>query len=100
MEHSKGDPTEISNREKGKGRSFSPNQCHYCKKYGHVKRFYRKRITEEGGASFVHTEEVNDQDTMFMLFGTQEETTDDVWYLDSGCSNHMAGNRNLFISID
>jgi hypothetical protein len=24
----------------------------------------------------------------------------DIWYLDSGCSNHMAGNIELFSSLD
>ncbi len=24
----------------------------------------------------------------------------DVWFLDSGCGNHMTGNKDLFSSID
>ena len=24
----------------------------------------------------------------------------DIWYLDSGCNNHMNGNLNLFSSLD
>ena len=24
----------------------------------------------------------------------------DIWYLDSGCNNHMTGNLNLFSSLD
>ena len=29
-----------------------------------------------------------------------QESTHDIWYLDSGCSNHMTGNLNLFSSLD
>ena len=29
-----------------------------------------------------------------------QESPHDIWYLDSGCSNHMTGNLNLFSSLD
>ena len=29
-----------------------------------------------------------------------QESPHDIWYLDSGCSNHMTGNLNLFSSVD
>ena len=29
-----------------------------------------------------------------------QEIPHDIWYLDSGCSNHMIGNLNLFFSLD
>ena len=28
-----------------------------------------------------------------------QESPHDIWYLDSGCSNHMTGNLNLFSSL-
>ena len=29
-----------------------------------------------------------------------QESPHDIWYLDSGCSNHMTGNLNLFFNLD
>jgi hypothetical protein len=41
------------------------------------------------------------QETMFYSCHATTEPTDlDVWMLDSGCSNHMTGNKDLFSSFD
>ena len=31
---------------------------------------------------------------------TKEHCSSDLWLLDSGCSNHMTGNKSLFSSLD
>ncbi|KAI3708032.1 hypothetical protein L2E82_37034 [Cichorium intybus] len=87
-------------RGKGKAKSLSQVQCHYCQKFGHVKKFCRKRIADEKGTTFMHKEEGNDDDTMFMILSTQDAQFNDMWYIDSGCSNHMCGNKDLFTQID
>ena len=33
-------------------------------------------------------------------WNTIQEIPCDIWYLESGCSNHMTGNLNLFSSLD
>ncbi|KAL5857280.1 hypothetical protein ACOSQ3_004738 [Xanthoceras sorbifolium] len=35
-----------------------------------------------------------------MVFHAQEELHSNKWYLDSGCSNHMCGNKSLFSYLD
>jgi hypothetical protein len=41
------------------------------------------------------------QETMFYsCHATTEPTDSDVWMLDSGCSNHMTGNKDPFLSFD
>ncbi|KAI3708725.1 hypothetical protein L2E82_38127 [Cichorium intybus] len=87
-------------RGKGKAKSLSQVQCHYCQNFGHVKKFCRKRIADEKGTTFMHKEEGNDDDTMFMILSTQDAQFNDMWYIDSGCSNHMCGNKDLFTQID
>lgn len=32
-------------------------------------------------------------------FFTNEEDLSEVWYLDSGCSSHMTGNKNVFYCL-
>ena len=36
----------------------------------------------------------------FIMCNVGEEGNPEVWYLDSGCSNHMSGNETLFSFID
>ena len=38
--------------------------------------------------------------TAFIMCNVGEERNPEVWYLDSGCSNHMSGNESLFSFID
>ncbi|KAK9105072.1 hypothetical protein Scep_021916 [Stephania cephalantha] len=35
-----------------------------------------------------------------MASSGQESSQNYAWYLDSGCSNHMCGNRELFEELD
>ncbi|KAL4573701.1 hypothetical protein LXL04_020516 [Taraxacum kok-saghyz] len=67
----------------------------------HIGGKRKKRIAEERerGTTFVHREE-NETKTMFMILSTQETQFNDIWYVDSGCSNHMTGNRGIFVSMD
>ena len=37
---------------------------------------------------------------MFLTCNVIHESSNDVWILDSGCSNHMTRNKELFSSID
>ena len=39
-------------------------------------------------------------DHLFLSYAKGENTSKDVWYLDSGCSNHMTGNEKLFSAKD
>ena len=49
-------------------------------------------------ANFV--EENEESGSMFFTCNVAEEFLEDVWFLDSGCSNHMTGNKKLFSKLD
>jgi hypothetical protein len=54
----------------------------------------------KGRANISNTEE-GTSETMFISCQiTKEDHNKDLWLLDSGCNNHMTGNKKLFSSID
>ncbi|XP_024964069.1 uncharacterized protein LOC112504361 [Cynara cardunculus var. scolymus] len=86
---------------KGRGKSFTQIKCLYCDKLGHTIKFCRKRIFEENKTSnFIRKEDSQNDDTMFMMLSIQEKSMSDLWYLDNGCSNHMTGNKDLFLNLE
>ncbi|CAJ2666704.1 unnamed protein product [Trifolium pratense] len=78
-------------------------QCQHCKKFGHVeKNCYSKNKHQ---ANFVEEHECeNDQHEyeQYLFYATQgsNDELSENWYLDSGCSNHMAKDESIFKDID
>nr|ABW74566.1 integrase [Boechera divaricarpa] len=91
------DNSSSSNQSYNRGTNKSDIQCHYCKKYGHMQTNCWKKQKEEKHACFVEQE--NEQPRLFMAFES-EEASKSVWYLDSGCSNHMTGTKSSFKELD
>jgi hypothetical protein len=93
-------------RGRGRGRTEawvdkSKIQCHYCKKFGHYKsECYKRPTNREHGTAHVAEEEKVQETMFYSCHATTEPTDSDVWMLDSGCSNHMTGNKDLFSSFD
>lgn len=73
-------------------------ECFNCHRYGHYRsecpNFYR------GKGERSNYIEVEEETTLLMACHTKEEKTSNLWYLDSGCSNHMCGNKFLFSELD
>ena len=74
-------------------------QCRYCKKFGHKEAYcWTKQKDEAKGANFV--EKVAGEENLFMAHSPFNSDVNGVWFMDSGCSNHMTGTRTLFKELD
>jgi hypothetical protein len=88
---------------RGRRRSNSSGRghfhCTYYNKDGHLEShcFQKKRDTSHSNFS---KEEGENSQTLFLTCNKLEACDDFTWYLDIGCSNHMSGNKKLFVKLD
>ena len=76
-------------------------QCHYCKKCGHYANECRKKQHDMGNRTNANfTRENISQDKLFLACNMAKEKSEDLWFLDSGCNNHMTGNIAMFSMLD
>ncbi|KAK2455598.1 hypothetical protein QL285_003035 [Trifolium repens] len=60
----------------------------------------KKGQDNEGEAKVAHDSSGSDDETNFMVTIADEAADSMVWYFDSGCSNHMTGNRSILTDFD
>ena len=72
-------------------RNKSQVQCFNCKKFGHYRAECRSRkqnfqanVAEDGS------------ETLLLACNMAEDGAKNNWFLDSGCSNHMCGEKEMF----
>eukprot|EP00253_Pinus_taeda_P014195 PITA_14195 len=76
-------------------------QCYYCKKYGHYANECTKKQHDMSNRSIANiTRENISQDNVLLACNMAETNSEDIWFLDSGCSKHMTGNIALFSALD
>ena len=84
-------------RGRGRGRSGidkSTVECYHCHGLGH---FQWECPKKEKQANLAETSE----EMLLMAYVDDNKTRSDcVWFLDSGCSNHMSGKKELFCHLD
>ncbi|XP_019432821.1 PREDICTED: uncharacterized protein LOC109339761 [Lupinus angustifolius] len=56
-------------------------QCFNCKNFGH----FEARLAQE---------EESEEEQVLLMVTYEKEVKDDCWYHDTGCSNHMSGNKD------
>ncbi|MCH84026.1 retrovirus-related Pol polyprotein from transposon TNT 1-94 [Trifolium medium] len=96
-----------SNNSRGKGRSsirgrgrgrqnLETIECHKCHKLGHY-----QSACLNWGDNVNYTEFYEEEETLIMARTEKDqEIRDEIWYLDSGCSNHMIGNKDWLFEFD
>ncbi|KAH7537743.1 hypothetical protein FEM48_Zijuj03G0125400 [Ziziphus jujuba var. spinosa] len=98
----KGRDGQNSARPKSKYVDKSKIECFRCHRYGHYRSECRTNLIKDRGerserSNFAEKEE---EISLLMVSHIQEETNENLWYLDTGCSNHICGVKSAFSDLD
>ncbi|XP_057975472.1 uncharacterized protein LOC131162883 [Malania oleifera] len=72
-------------------------QCKICKRFGHTDQTCRLKQNQR--VSVAETEE-EEEDQIFYACQAAMTKKDDVWLIDSCCTNHMAKDQSFFTHLD
>jgi hypothetical protein len=84
-----------SNKNSKKKVNMKEVQCYCCDKFGHYARNCPEN--KDSNKDEAHLAHSDSDDAMLMATTKLSEDKANVWYLDTGCSNHMTGNKDWFI---
>ena len=93
--------------ERGRGKVGSKDErqkkaafhCHYCRKPCHEEAYcWKKKRDEATKARFA--ENTEEKSELFVAICSETKKPNDVWFWDSGCSNHMSGRRSSLMELD
>ncbi|MCH79976.1 copia-type polyprotein [Trifolium medium] len=86
-----------SSRGRGRGRQSKETvQCYKCHKFGH----YQNECPEWENAKYA---EIYDEEEMLLMADSNSKcnnSKEEIWYLDSGCSNHMIDTKEWMHDFD
>lgn len=91
-------------RGRGRGNSWSRYdksqiKCFNCNKIGHYASECRFSKKVEEKANFVE-EKGGEEETLLLACQNKFEEKRNKWYLDTGASNHMCGDKSMFVEIN
>ncbi|CAJ2653926.1 unnamed protein product [Trifolium pratense] len=86
----------------GKKGDKSKIQCYSCDKWGHYASECRSKgkKKQENEANHARHNDSDSDGVLMMVTSNSEKDTSKLWYLDTGCSNHMTGHRDWLLEFD
>ena len=74
-------------------------ECYRCHRYGHYKSECRTNMNKQGEerTNFAEKEE---EVSLLMACDANQGTHPNLWYIDTGYSNHMFGDKSAFSDLD
>ncbi|KAK2404675.1 putative mitochondrial protein [Trifolium repens] len=91
-------------KSNSKKKDKSHIQCFKCSKFGHYAsecgNEKKNKNQKNGKEANLAENKDSDDDVSFMVTLTDETAESMEWYFDTGCSNHMTGNRNILTDFD
>ncbi|XP_020250603.1 uncharacterized protein LOC109827988 [Asparagus officinalis] len=88
-------------REESSKRNYKgPIKCYYCNKPGHKEASCWKKDEDKEKGKQEQKSNYAEQENLFLAQHNCDKAGDTVWYVDSGCSNHMTSSRTMFQNLD
>ncbi|GKU98369.1 hypothetical protein SLEP1_g11381 [Rubroshorea leprosula] len=88
-------------RGRGKGRYDKSNvECYNCHKYGHYSSECRYKDYTQKAHCVQGDDDADSSHALLMVTAVGETPNFHTWFLDTGCTNHMSGKRELFADLD
>lgn len=102
---------EIQKGSKSKGKwignsNYHGFKCYKCGLMGHIAKFCRTKKSEDSDkeskqiANNVNESYSVTSNSVYNVSCVKTEVSNRAWILDSGCTAHMCGDRNMFISMN
>ena len=79
---------------RGRGGGYNNRECYSCNQFGHYSTECQRKAPLEIREQVNYVEKDDREASAFFI---QQEN---IWYLDTGASNHMCGYRELFSDLD
>ncbi|KAK2385973.1 hypothetical protein QL285_059916 [Trifolium repens] len=77
-------------------------QCYCCQKFGHFAsecRSNKEKKSEE--ANIARSSDDSDGESVLLMTSeTDDINSSEWWYMDTGCSNHLTGNKKWLVDFD
>jgi transposase InsO family protein len=83
-----------------KGKEKKKVQCYCCKQFGHFARDCLANKGRKSEEANIAKGDSDDEPVLLMASESDGRCSSDWWYMDTGCSNHLTGNKLWLIDFD